>query len=67
MELPFFGIGLKIDLSSPVATTEFSKFSGILLIIELLVNMKQLIDVEYPLTHTHTHTHSRKKYLLNKV
>ena len=28
--LPFFGIGMKTDLSSPVATTEFSKFAGIL-------------------------------------
>ena len=26
----FFGIGMKTDLSSPVATTEFSKFAGIL-------------------------------------
>ena len=31
MALPFFGIGMKIDLfSSPVATAEFSKFAGIL-------------------------------------
>ena len=28
--LPFFGIGMKTDLSSPVATAEFSKFAGIL-------------------------------------
>ena len=28
--LPFFGIGMKIDLSSPVAIAEFSKFVGIL-------------------------------------
>ena len=27
---PFFGIGMKTDLSSPVATVEFSKFHGIL-------------------------------------
>ena len=26
---PFFGIGMKTDLSSPVATAEFSKFAGI--------------------------------------
>ena len=26
----FFGIGMKSDLSSPVATAEFSKFTGIL-------------------------------------
>ena len=28
--LPFFGIGMKTDFSSPVATAEFSKFAGIL-------------------------------------
>ena len=28
--LPFFGIGMKTDLFSPVATAEFSKFAGIL-------------------------------------
>ena len=30
MELPFFGIGMKTDLSSPVATAEFFIFAGIL-------------------------------------
>ena len=30
LTLPFFGIGMKTDLSSPVATVEFSKFAGIL-------------------------------------
>ena len=30
MALPFFGFGMKTDLSSPVATAEFSKFAGIL-------------------------------------
>ena len=30
MALPFFGIGMKTDLSSSVATVEFSKFAGIL-------------------------------------
>ena len=30
LALPFFGIGLKTDLSSPVAPAEFSKFAGIL-------------------------------------
>ena len=30
MALPFFGIGMKTDLSSPAATAEFSKFAGIL-------------------------------------
>ena len=29
LALPFFGTGLKTDLSSPVATAEFSKFAGI--------------------------------------
>ena len=28
--LPFLGIGMKTDLSSPVVTAEFSKFAGIL-------------------------------------
>ena len=28
--LPFFGIGMKLTFSSPVATAEFSKFAGIL-------------------------------------
>ena len=28
MALPFFGIGMKTDLSSPVATAEFSIFAG---------------------------------------
>ena len=28
--LPFFGIGMKTDFSSPVATAEFSKFAGML-------------------------------------
>ena len=27
---PFFGIGMIIDLSSPMVTAEFSKFAGIL-------------------------------------
>ena len=30
LALPFLGIGMKTDLSSPVATAEFSKFVGIL-------------------------------------
>ena len=30
LALPFFGIGMKTDFSSPVATAEFSKFVGIL-------------------------------------
>ena len=30
MALPFFGIGMKTDIFSPVATAEFSKFAGIL-------------------------------------
>ena len=30
LALPFFGIGMKTDLSSPVAIAEFSKFAGIL-------------------------------------
>ena len=29
LTLPFFGIGVKIDLSTPVTTAEFSKFAGI--------------------------------------
>ena len=29
MTLPFFGIGMKTDFSSPVATAEFFKFAGI--------------------------------------
>jgi len=28
--MPFFGIGMKTELSSHVATAEFSKFAGIL-------------------------------------
>ena len=30
MALPFFGIGMKTDISSPVSTAESSKFAGIL-------------------------------------
>ena len=30
LALPFFGIGVKLTFSSPVATAEFSKFAGIL-------------------------------------
>ena len=30
LALPVFGIGTKTDISSPVATAEFSKFAGIL-------------------------------------
>ena len=30
LALPFFGIGVKTDLSCPVATAEFPKFAGIL-------------------------------------
>ena len=30
LALPFFGIGMKTDFSSPVATAEFSKFAGML-------------------------------------
>ena len=30
MALPFFGIGMKTDVSSPVASAELSKFAGIL-------------------------------------
>ena len=30
LALPFFGIGIKTDFSSPVDTAEFSKFAGVL-------------------------------------
>ena len=30
LALAFYGIGMKLTFSSPVATTEFSKFAGIL-------------------------------------
>ena len=30
LTLPFFGIGIKLTFSSPMATVEFSKFAGIL-------------------------------------
>ena len=30
LALPFFGIGMKMDFSSPVVTAEFSKLAGIL-------------------------------------
>ena len=30
LALPFFGIGMKNDFSSPVATAEFLKFAGML-------------------------------------
>ena len=30
LALPFFSIGVKTDIFSPVATAEFSKFAGIL-------------------------------------
>ena len=30
LALPFFGIGMMLTFSSPVATAEFSKFAGIL-------------------------------------
>ena len=30
LALPFFGIGMKMDISSSVAAAEFSKFAGIL-------------------------------------
>ena len=30
LALPFFGIGMKLTFSSPVATAKFSKFAGIL-------------------------------------
>ena len=30
LALPFFGIGMKLTFSSPVATVEFPKFAGIL-------------------------------------
>ena len=30
LSLPFFGIGMKTEFSSPVATAEFSKFVDIL-------------------------------------
>ena len=29
LALPFFGIGMKTDFCSPVATAQFSKFAGI--------------------------------------
>ena len=35
LALPFFGIGMKTDFSSPVATAEFSKFAGILSAVAL--------------------------------
>ena len=31
LALPFFGIGMKIDFSSPVVTAEFFTFAGILI------------------------------------
>ena len=30
LAVPFFGIGMKTDFSSPVATDEFSRFAGVL-------------------------------------
>ena len=30
LALPFFGIGMKTDFSSPVTTAKFSKFAGVL-------------------------------------
>ena len=30
LALPFFGIGMQLTFSSPVATAEFSKFAGVL-------------------------------------
>ena len=30
LALPFFGVGMKMDISSPVATVRLSKFAGIL-------------------------------------
>ena len=30
LALPFFGVGMKTDFFSPMATAEFSKFAGIL-------------------------------------
>ena len=30
LALPFFGIGMKTDLSSPIVIAEFSEFGGIL-------------------------------------
>ena len=30
LALPFFGIGIKLTFPSPVATTKFSKFAGVL-------------------------------------
>ena len=30
LALPFFGIGMETELSSPVTAAEFSKFAGIL-------------------------------------
>ena len=44
--LPLFGIGMKTDLSSPVATDEFSKFAGI-----LSAALSQQHQVRLPLTH----------------
>ena len=42
MALPFFGIGMKTDLFSPVATAEFSKFAGMLTAFRCsLKNMEQ--------------------------
>ena len=53
LALPFFGIGMKADLSSPVATAEFSKFAGIL---SAALSQHHLLGFEIPQLEFH-HLH----------
>ena len=53
MALPFFGIGMKTDLFSPVATAEFSKFAGILSAALLQHNLLGFEIVQLEFRHLH--------------
>ena len=53
MALPFFGIGMKSDLSSPVATAEFYKFAGIL---SAALPQHYLLEFEIAQLEFHTST-----------
>ena len=50
LALPFFGIGMKTDLFSPVATAEFSKFPGIL---SIALSQHHLLGLEISPLESH--------------
>ena len=63
MGLPFFGIEIKTELSSPVAAAEFSKFAGI---VSVALSQHHLLEFEIVQLEFH-HCHCWERYTHHEV